>query len=67
MAELKEKDKPQKQAASNSQPKDAQVMAAILKEMGVREYEPRIINQMLDFSYRKYCNFTQYNLEIKQS
>ena len=35
-------------------PKDAQVMASILKEMGVNEYEPRVINQMLDFSYSKY-------------
>ena len=59
MAELKETDKPQKQATNKSQPKDAQVMAAILKEMGVHEYEPRIINQMLDFSYRKYCYFTK--------
>ena len=59
MAELKKKDKPQKQATYKSLPKDAQVMAAILKEMGVHEYEPRIINQMLDFSYRKYCNFTK--------
>ena len=33
-------------------PKDALVMAAILKEMGVNEYEPRIINQMVEFAYR---------------
>ena len=33
-------------------PKDALVMAAILKEMGVSEYEPRIINQMVEFAYR---------------
>ena len=35
-------------------PKDAQVMASILKEMGVNEYEPRVINQMLDFSYSEF-------------
>ena len=35
-------------------PKDALVMAAILKELGVTEYEPRIINQMIEFAYRKY-------------
>lgn len=39
---------------SRSAPKDAQVMAAILKEMGVNEYEPRVINQMLEFSYSMY-------------
>uniref|UniRef100_A0A7M5X9J3 Transcription initiation factor TFIID subunit 9 n=2 Tax=Clytia hemisphaerica TaxID=252671 RepID=A0A7M5X9J3_9CNID len=27
-------------------------MASILKEMGVNEYEPRVINQMIEFSYR---------------
>ena len=47
-----------KMAAQKNIPKDAQVMMAILKEMGVTEYEPRVINQMLEFSYRKrylYC------------
>ncbi|KAK7097042.1 hypothetical protein V1264_004078 [Littorina saxatilis] len=40
--------------ASNakSTPRDAQVMAAILKDMGVVEFEPRLINQMLEFAYR---------------
>ena len=42
-------------AAEKKLPKDAQVMMAILKEMGVTEYEPRVINQMLEFSYRMHC------------
>ena len=29
-----------------SSPKDAQVMASILKDMGIMEYEPRVINQV---------------------
>ncbi|XP_011482136.1 transcription initiation factor TFIID subunit 9 isoform X1 [Oryzias latipes] len=33
-------------------PKDAQVMIQILKDMGITEYEPRVINQMLEFTYR---------------
>ena len=37
-------------------PKDAQVMISILKDMGINEFEPRVVNQMLEFSYR-------YNLE----
>ncbi|XP_076370320.1 transcription initiation factor TFIID subunit 9-like [Tachypleus tridentatus] len=37
---------------SNSGPKDVQVMAAILKDMGVIQYEPRVINQMLEFTYK---------------
>lgn len=28
-----------------------QVMAQILKDMGITEYEPRVINQMLEFTY----------------
>eukprot|EP00794_Sanderia_malayensis_P010715 gene10715-11862_t len=37
---------------NKNSPKDALAMASILKEMGVSEYEPRLINQMLEFSYR---------------
>ena len=40
-----------------SGPRDAAVMEAILKEMGVEEYEPNVINQMLEFSYSK-CRLT---------
>ncbi|XP_024122244.1 transcription initiation factor TFIID subunit 9 isoform X1 [Oryzias melastigma] len=29
-----------------------QVMIQILKDMGITEYEPRVINQMLEFTYR---------------
>ncbi|NXQ29788.1 TAF9 factor, partial [Alaudala cheleensis] len=29
-----------------------QVMAQILKDMGITEYEPRVINQMLEFAYK---------------
>lgn len=39
-------------AAAKSTPKDALVMNAILKDMGVTNYEPRVINQMLEFVYR---------------
>lgn len=34
-------------------PKDAQVIMSILKELGITEYEPRVINQLLEFTYRK--------------
>jgi hypothetical protein len=39
--------------AARSTPKDALVMAAILREMGISDYEPRVVNQMLEFTYRK--------------
>lgn len=31
-------------------------MMQILKDMGVTEYEPRVINQMLEFTYSKSCS-----------
>lgn len=37
---------------AKSTPKDALVMGAILKEMGINEYEPKVINQMLEYTYR---------------
>lgn len=36
-----------------SAPKDTQVVAAILKEMGITEYEPRVLPQLVEFAYRK--------------
>lgn len=42
--------------AAKSTPKDALVMAAILKEMGISEYDPRVINQMLEYTYREFYN-----------
>ena len=35
-----------------SVPKDAQVMSSIIKDMGINDFEPRVVNQMLEFSYR---------------
>lgn len=39
-------------SSQKTTPKDALVMSAILKDMGVIEYEQRVINQMLEFTYR---------------
>ncbi|XP_039496796.1 transcription initiation factor TFIID subunit 9 [Drosophila santomea] len=33
-------------------PKDAQVIMSILKELNIQEYEPRVVNQMLEFTFR---------------
>jgi len=40
-------------------PKDAQVMISILKDMGINDFEPRVINQMLEFSYRYVTNILE--------
>lgn len=33
-------------------PKDAQVIMSIMRDMDINEYEPRVINQLLEFIYR---------------
>lgn len=35
-------------------PKDAQVIVSIMKDMGITDYDPKVINQLLEFSYRKF-------------
>jgi len=42
-----------------SVPKDAQVMISILKDMGINDFEPRVVNQMLEFSYRYVTNILE--------
>lgn len=49
MSSDKEKAKPQ---PAKNIPKDGQVIMAILKEMGVTEYEPKTIVQLTEFVYR---------------
>ena len=41
-----------KMSTSRQIPRDAQVIQAILKDMGITEYEPRVVNQLLEFVYR---------------
>ena len=52
-------------AAAKDPPKDAQVMAAILKDMGVTEHEPRVINQMLEFTYSKLYSALRFSFYLK--
>ncbi len=49
---------------AKSTPKDAQVMQTILKDMGVTEYEPRVINQMLEFTYSKFGANAYFRINI---
>lgn len=54
-------------APAKSSPRDAQVMAAILKDMGVTDFEPRLINQMLEFTYRKSFDISSFEMNNKSS
>ena len=38
-------------AVTSALPIDAQAVIGMLKELGVTEFEPRVINQLLDFVY----------------
>lgn len=40
-----------KMAPPKSMLEDAQMMAPILKDVGITEYEPRVINQMQEFAF----------------
>lgn len=42
-----------------SQSKDVQTMISVLKDMGIEEFEPRVINQLLEFSYRYITNLLE--------
>jgi len=37
---------------SGKYPQDEMAMRSILKDMGITEYEPRVVQQMLEFAYR---------------
>ena len=37
---------------SKAAPKDAQVITEILKDMGISEWEPKVVNQLMEFLYR---------------
>merc|ERR1719438_229683 len=41
-------------------PKDARVMISILKDMGISDFEPRVVNQLLEFSYRYVSTILKY-------
>lgn len=45
-------------SSSTRTPKDAQVIISMLSEAGITDYEPRVVNQMLEFTYSK-LNFPQ--------
>ena len=52
-----------------TQSKDFQTMVSVLKDMGVEDYEPRVINQLLEFSYRLFNfirNIVYFYFSIKQ-
>lgn len=49
---MSEKDKSKSNVQTKHLPKDAQVIMSIMKEVGITDYEPRVVNQLLEFTYR---------------
>ena len=37
--------------ANKTTPKDVLIVTQILKDMGITEYEPRVVHQMIEFTY----------------
>ncbi|XP_054168227.1 transcription initiation factor TFIID subunit 9-like [Oppia nitens] len=42
--------------SNKSTPKDAMIVTQILKDMAITDYEPRVIHQMVEFTYRYVSN-----------
>jgi len=42
---------PSSEQDGSEMPKDANTIIAILKDMGITDYEPKVINQLLEFTY----------------
>ncbi|CAG4988299.1 unnamed protein product [Colias eurytheme] len=49
---MSEKDKSKANNQTKHIPKDAQVIMSIMKEVGITDYEPRVVNQLLEFTFR---------------
>jgi hypothetical protein len=39
--------------APNRLPRDAQLMISLLHQMGIQDWEPRVINQLLEYTFRE--------------
>ena len=37
--------------ANKTTPKDVLIVTQILKDMGITDYEPRVVHQMIEFTY----------------
>lgn len=49
-------DKPVEQVATQTVdlPRDVVIVDSILREMGAREYDPKVVAQLLEFTHRMY-------------
>ena len=46
-------------AGDKTMPRDGRVMMAILKDMNITDYEPRVVEQLLEFAYRYYTQYAE--------
>lgn len=49
---MTEKDKSKVVNQTKHMPKDAHVIMSIMKEVGITDYEPRVVNQLLEFTHK---------------
>lgn len=43
----------QKRQAAQVQPQDATLISLVLQSLGVYEYDPKVVQQLLEFAHRK--------------
>lgn len=44
--------------ANKTTPKDVLIVNQILKDMGITDFEPRVVHQLIEFTYREFCGLT---------
>lgn len=42
------------------QPRDARIVSLILQSLGVEDYDPKVVHQLLEFAHSKYYIFMLY-------
>lgn len=53
--EYSERERTEKyKSANKSLPKDAQIIMSMLKQSQINDYDPHVINQLLEFTYSEY-------------
>lgn len=44
------------QTYQKQQPRDARIIALILQSLGVEDYDPKVVHQLLEFAHRKFTH-----------
>ena len=48
------------------QPRDARIVSLILQSLGVEDYDPKVVHQLLEFAHRKKKKLSDTLFELEQ-